>query len=105
MLLMAVKAQPRYMQHILRLQPHAPVFGKVGVLIGVPGIGVEKPPMLIPVNLHLVRQKRVQRKHPAAPVPDDLRVGIAPYEEVAHQRLPEHEGSHLRVRLIIDFRT
>ena len=27
---------------------------------------------------------------------------LAPYEKVAHQRLPEHEGSHLRVRLVME---
>jgi hypothetical protein len=90
------------MQHILRLKTYPAILGKVGVLIGVPGVSVEKPPLPVTVNLHLVRQKRVQRKHPAAPVTDDLCVGISPYEQVAHQRLPEHEGSHLRVRLVME---
>ena len=62
----------------------------------------KKPAPLIPVHLHPVRHQRVQRRHFPLAVADDLAVGVAPQEQVRHQRLPEHEGSHLRVRLIME---
>ena len=37
----------------------------------------------------------------ALAVADDLRIGVAPQKKVGHERFPEHEGTHLRVRLIM----
>lgn len=33
---------------------------------------------------------------------NDLRIGVAPQKQVRHKRFPEHEGTHLRVWLIVE---
>lgn len=35
-------------------------------------------------------------------ITDDLRISIAPEEQVGHEGFPEYEGTHLRVRLIVE---
>ena len=89
------------MQHILPRKIHPAVLPKVRVLVTVPVINIIKLPLTVPVNLHLVRQQRVQPQHPAPAVPYDLRIGIPPDQKMAHKRLPEHKRSHLRVRLVM----
>ena len=96
-----VKPKPGDMQHILPRKIHPAVLPKVRVLVTVPVIDIIKLPLTVPVNLHLVRQQRVQPQHPAPAVPYDLRIGIPPDQKMAHKRLPEHKRSHLRVRLVM----
>ena len=57
--------------------------------------------ILVPVHTHLVGHQRIQGHDLALAVPDDLSIGIAPQEQVCHERFPEDEGTHLRIRLIM----
>ena len=58
--------------------------------------------MLVPVDRHSVWHERVKPDDLAATVPDHLRIGIAPEEQVRHERFPEDEGCHFRIRLIME---
>ena len=58
-------------------------------------------PALIPIHFDIFRQKRIQPQHGVLTVPDDLCVGVAPEEQVGHQRFPEDKRCHLRVRLAV----
>ncbi len=98
----AVKTKSRNMKHILRPQFDIPRILEHGILVGIPRIHVINPTTVIPVHIHLVGEKRIQPKHPSASIPHDLRIGISPNQKVAHQRFPEHKGSHLRVRFIVE---
>ena len=73
-----VKTKPRNMKHILRPQLDIPIVLEPGVLVGIPRIHIINPPPVIPVHIHLVREKRIQPKHPAASISHNLRVGIPP---------------------------
>ena len=57
--------------------------------------------MLVPVNRHAVWHKGIESNDLTLAVPDHLSVGVTPQEQVGHERLPEDEGSHLRIRLIV----
>ena len=65
-------------------------------------IGVVQPTVFVSVHRHLVRHKRVQSYDLVLSVADDLRIGVAPEEQVRHEGFPEHERTHLRVRLIME---
>ena len=96
-----VKAQAGDMQHIRGVKRH----GEVLILDGFirPSvIGVVQPPALVSVHRHLVWHKRVQSHDLILTVADDLRIGVAPEEQVRHEGFAEHEGTHLRVRLIVE---
>ena len=56
---------------------------------------------LIPVHFDIFRQKRIQPQHCVLTIPDDLCVGVAPEEQMGHQRFPEDKGCHLWVGLAI----
>ena len=43
---------------------------------------------LISVNFDILRQKRIQTQHRILAIPDDLCVGVAPEEQMGHQRFP-----------------
>jgi len=43
----------------------------------------------IAVDLHVLRQQRIQTENFIFAVPDDLRIGVAPEQQMTHQRLPE----------------
>src|SRR5699024_8113335 len=47
------------------------------------------------------RHQRVEGNHLSFTVTDDLCVSIAPQQKVGHERFPEHEGTHLRVWLVM----
>jgi hypothetical protein len=55
----------------------------------------------IAVDRHTVWHERIESHDLAFAVPDDLRVGISPEEQVRHERFPENKGRHLRIRLIM----
>ena len=96
-----VKPKPRDMQHILLPKTHPAILPKVRILVTVPVINIKNLPLIVPVNLHPVRQQRIQPQHPAPAVPYDLRISIPPDQKMAHKRFPEHKRSHLRVRLVM----
>ena len=65
-------------------------------------IGVVQPPILVSVHRHLVRHQGIQSNDFILAVADDLRVGIAPEEQMRHERFPEYKGAHFRIRLIME---
>lgn len=88
------------MQHIRWIQRHGRAFILNG-FIRAAIIGVVQPPALISVHGHLAGHQRVQSNDLVLSVADDLRVSISPEKQVRHERFPEHEGTHIRVRLIV----
>ena len=54
------------------------------------------------VDLHVLGEERVEPQHVVPAVPHDLAVGVAPQEQVRHDRLPVGEAGHLRVRLPVE---
>ena len=64
-------------------------------------VAVVEPSLVVAVDRHAVRHERVERHDLALAVADDLRVGVSPQKQVRHERLPEYEGRHLRVRLVV----
>ena len=65
-------------------------------------VGVVKPPGFVSVHRHLVGHKRIQSNDLILAVADDLCISVAPEEQVCHEGFPEHEGTHFRVRLIVE---
>ena len=65
-------------------------------------VGVVKPPGFVSVHRHLVRHQGIQSNDLIFAVADDLCVGVAPQEQVRHERFPKHKGTHLRVWLIVE---
>ena len=89
------------MQHIRGLKS----YGKLLVLdslVCATVIRVVQATILVSVHRHLVRHQGVQRHDLIFAVADNLRVGIAPEEQVCHECLTKHERTHLRVRLIVE---
>ena len=78
------------MQNILWRQDDLCAFGNRRFLAG-PLIGVVQMPVLIPIHRHLVGHQGIQRHHFAFAVAYDLRIGVAPQEQVRHERLTEDE--------------
>jgi hypothetical protein len=76
-------------------------FAECGRVLQPALIQIKKSAVLITVDFHFVRHERVERDHLASGVSDDLRVGIAPQEQVAHECFPEREARHLRVWLVV----
>ena len=57
--------------------------------------------VLVPVYRHAVRHQGIERNDLALAVSDDLGIGISPKEKMCHKGFPEDEGTHLRIRLIM----
>ena len=96
-----VKAQTGDVEHFRGMKR----YGEVLILDGfirATVIGVVKPTGFVSVHRHLVWHQGIQSNDLVLTVADDLRVGIAPEQQVRHERFPEHEGTHLRVRLIVE---
>ena len=90
----AVKAQTRNVQHVRGLQ-----LDRIA-LRG--GIGVDQRACFaVPVNLHSVREQRIQTGDVVLARADDLAVGIAPQQQMAEHDLAQDKGGHLRIRLIV----
>ena len=96
----AIEAEAGDVQYVRWLQDHRPCLH--GRRIGVRHlVAVKKLPGGITVHGHTVGHERVQRHDLTLAVTDDLRVGVAPQEQVRHQCLPEDEGAHLRIGLVV----
>ena len=96
-----VKAESRYVEYIRGMKR----YGKLLVFDGfvrATVIGVVETPIFISVHRHLVGHKRIQSNDFIFTVADDLRVSVAPEKKVRHEGFPEHERTHLRVRLIVE---
>ena len=89
------------MQHVRGPKDDGLVFGADGLVI-TPLVAVVELAPLVPVHRHFVGHKGVQRHHLALAVADDLCVGVAPEEQVGHKGFPEHEGTHFRVRFVME---
>ena len=95
-----VEAKPWDMENLIR--PEEDVLVPLArLLVGVCVVDVVDAAVLVPVDLHVLRQQRVQRHDAVPAVPDDLGVCVAVQEQVRHQRLEEGEARHLRVRLAV----
>ena len=58
--------------------------------------------MLITVNLHFIGHQRIQPHHITSAVADNLCVGIAVNQQVAHQRFTEDERRHFGIWLVME---
>ena len=96
-----VKTQAGNVQHIRWLQRYGELLVFDG-FVRATVIGVVETPIFISVHRHLVGHKRIQSNDFIFTVADDLRVSVAPEEKVRHEGFPEHERTHLRVRLIVE---
>ena len=67
------------MKHILGFQLDIAVFLEHWVFIAVSGIHIIDVSFVIPLHIHLVREKRIQSEYPSCPVPYDLGISISPY--------------------------
>ena len=81
------------MQHVLGAQAHH--------LALAGGVVVEELSAVIPVHLHLIRQQRIQPQNVAAPVTQDLAVGVAVDQQVGEHDLPQDEAGHLGIGLVV----
>ena len=89
----SVEAQSGNVQHVLRAQAHH--------LALAGGVVVDELSTVVPVHLHLIRQQRIQPQNVAAPVAQDLAVGVAVNQEMGEHDLPQDEAGHLGVRLVV----
>ncbi|EJX40219.1 hypothetical protein HMPREF1366_03083 [Enterococcus faecium ERV26] len=88
------------MQHIRGFQPHDCTLDSWRI-VGADGVFVVELAVPVTVHRHSVRHQWVEGNDLALAVADDLGVGVSPQEKVGHERFPKHEGTHLRVRLIV----
>ena len=70
-------------------------------LIRISGIGVVKPSGVIPAHIHLVWKQWVQGHNLPPAVTDNLGIGIAMEQKMAHHGFPENEAGHFRIWLIM----
>ena len=56
----------------------------------------------IPIHSHAVGHQRIQRNDLAALIAHDLRIAVAPEQQMRHEGFPEGKGGHFRVRLIVE---
>ena len=88
------------MKHIRRVKDDRPGFHRWGIVIGL-RVFVIQMSILVPVYRHAVGHQGIERNDLALAVSDDLGIGISPKEKVSHEGLPKDEGTHLRIRLIM----
>ena len=96
-----IKAQTGDVQHIRGRQVDGNALHG-GSILCAGGVLVVEPTFGVPVHHHAVWHQRIESNDLALAVADDLGVGVAPQEQMGHERLPEYEGTHLRVRLIVE---
>ena len=96
-----IEAESGDMQHIRGLKRYGELLVFDG-FIRATIIGVVQATILVSVHRHLVRHQRVQSYDLVLSVADDLCIGVAPEEQMCHECLPEHKGTHLRVRLVVE---
>ncbi len=95
-----IEAESGDMQHIRGLKRYGELL-VLDSLVCATIIGVVQLPVLVSVYRHLVGHQRAQSYDLVLSVADDLCIGVAPEEQVCHECFPEHERTHLRVRLIV----
>ena len=88
------------MQHIRRIQPHDCALD-CGRIVRTDRVFVVELAVPVTVHRHPVRHQRIEGNNLALAVADNLGIGVAPQEQVRHQRLPKYEGTHLRVWLVM----
>ena len=96
-----VEAQAGDVQHIRWRQVDGDALHG-GRVLGAGGVLVVEPTLGVPVHHHTVWHQRIESDDLALSVAYDLGVGVAPQEQMGHERLPEYERTHLRVRLIVE---
>ena len=100
----AVKAEAGDMKNILRQKQHRGLFPQ-GIHIRIrAGVFVIDAPTGIPIHGHPIRHERIEGHDFSTAIPDDLRVSVSPQEQVRHERFPEREGRHFRIRLVMEQR-
>ena len=98
----AVKAQTGNMKNVLRRKDHRGLPAQafhVRIRAGVFVIDVSAG---IPIHSHAVGHQRIQRNDLAALIAHDLRVAVAPEQQVCHEGFSEGKCSHFRVRLVME---
>lgn len=85
-----IEAESGDMQHIRGLKRYGELL-VLDSLVCATIIGVVQPTVFVSVHRHLVRHQRVQGNDLVLSVADDLCIGVAPEEQVRHERLPEHK--------------
>lgn len=96
-----IEAESEDMQHIRGLKRYCELL-VLDSLVCATVIGVVQATILVSVHGHLVGHQRVQSYDLVLSVADDLCIGVVPEEQVRHELLPEHKGTHLRVRLVVE---
>ena len=90
------------MKNVLRRQNHRGLLPEgIGIRIRT-GVFVVDTATGITIHRHAVRHERIERNDLAAPVADDLCVGIAPKQQMRHERFSERERGHFRVWLVME---
>ena len=96
-----IEAESGDMQHIRGLKRYGELL-VLDSLVCATVIGVVQATILVSVHRHLVRHEGIQCNDLILAIADDLRVGITPEEQMCHEGFPEHERTHLRVRLVVE---
>ena len=98
----AVKAQTGNMKNVLRRKDHRGLSAQafhVRIRAGVFVIDVSAG---IPIHSHAVGHQRIQRNDLAALIAHDLRIAVAPEQQMCHEGFPEGKGGHFRVRFVVE---
>ena len=98
----AVKAQTGNMKNVLRRKDHRGLSAQtlhVRIRAGVFVIDVSAG---IPIHSHAIGHQRIQRNDLAALIAHDLRIAVAPEQQMRHEGFPEGKGGHFRVRLVVE---
>ena len=97
----SVKAKPGNVQHIVWGKNNLVLLTANCLVISAIMLVVQ-PPVLVTVNRHSVRHKRVQSNDLSLSVADNLRVCVAPEEQVRHKSFSENKRGHFGIRLIVE---
>ena len=95
-----IKAQTGDVQHIRGRQVDGNALHG-GSILCAGGVLVVEPTFGVPVHHHAVWHQRIESNHFTFSVADNLCISIAPQQKMGHERLPEHEGTHLRVWFVM----
>ena len=93
-------AQSDDMKHFLALEVNV-VLLLYWCLIRIGMIDIVDFAVFIPVYLDIFRQQGIQADYVVPPVPDDLRVGIAPQKQMHHHDFAVGKAAHFRIRLSV----
>ena len=70
-------------------------------LVRISGVGIVKPSRIIPAHIHLVRKQWVQGNNLTPAITDNMGIGIAMQQKMAHHGFPKNEAGHFRIWLIM----